>query len=167
LAPAGASDGEHHGDEVQMVELSDGGLMLNTRSIERNVATSNDGGKTWSPLKAAPALQSTPTAAGFIRYSGLDGGPSRLIFSNPSEAQRNRGVIALSLDDGKTWPMQKVLRPGRFKYSHLARLSDGRIGCIFDGTVDAGEIEGEPRGGAVILARFSLDWLTDGADAGR
>jgi sialidase-1 len=166
-APAGTSVGEHHGDEVQIVELPGGGLMLNTRSVERNVATSTDGGKTWSPLKTDPSLQSTPTAAGFIRYSGLEGGRSRLIFSNPSEVGRNRGVIALSYDDGKTWPVQKVLRPGRFKYSHLARLPDGQVGCIFDGTVDDGEIEGESRGGAVILARFSLAWLTDGTDDGR
>ncbi len=139
--------------------------MLNARAYGRNVAVSQDGGQTWSPLKEEPAIPTTPTAAGFIRYSGLsDGAKSRLLFSNPAETGRNRGVISLSYDDGKSWAVQKTLRAGRFKYSALARLSEGQIGCIFDGT--AGKVEFENhQGAAILLARFTLGWLTDGKDA--
>jgi sialidase-1 len=115
-------------------------------------------------LKEETAIKTTPTAAGFIRFSGLgDGAKSRLLFSNPAEAGRNRGVISLSYDDGKTWPVQKTLRPGRFKYSSLARLPDGSIGCIFDGTAAKGEFESH-QGAVILLAQFTLDWLTDGND---
>ena len=165
VAPAGAGGREIEGNETQMAELPGGVILLNTRSSGRNIATSRDGGQTWSALTEEPAIPTTPTAAGFIRFSGLgDGAKSRLLFSNPAETKRNRGVISLSYDDGKTWPVQKTLREGRFKYSALARLPDGGIGCIFDGTAGKGEFESH-NGAAILLARFTLDWLTDGKDA--
>jgi sialidase-1 len=164
LAPRGPSGGEQYGDETQMVELPGGAILLNTRAAGRNIATSQDGGATWSPLAEEKAIPTSPTAAGFIRFSGLrDGAKSRLLFSNPAEAKRNRGVISLSYDDGKTWPVQKTLRPGRFKYSTLARLPDGTIGCLFDGTADKGEFPNHT-GVVVVLARFTLEWLSDGND---
>jgi len=164
LAPVGKSGREFQADETQMVELPGGGIMLNARAYGRNVAVSQDGGQTWSPLKAEPAIQTTATAAGFIRYSGLgDGAKSRLLFSNPAEKGRNRGVISLSYDDGKTWPVQKTLRAGGFGYSCLARLPDGQVGCIFEGIAGEGEFKNH-QGRAVLLARFPLGWLTDGRD---
>ena len=164
LAPVGKSGREFQADETQMVELPGGAIMLNARAYGRNVAVSQDGGQTWSPLKEEPALQTSPTAAGFIRYSGLGGGAkSRLLFSNPAEIKRQRGMISLSYDDGKTWPVQKILRAGRFSYSCLARLPEGEVGCIFDGTAEKGKFENH-QGAAVLLARFTLGWLTDGKD---
>lgn len=159
LAPAGPAAAEQSGDETQLVELPGGGLLLNTRAAGRNVARSADGGRTWTPLRVEPAIPTSPTAAGFLRYSGLgDGARSRLLFSNPAEPGRERGLVSLSYDDGQTWPVQRTIRPGRFKYSSLARLADGRIGCLFDGAIEPGEF-GEQRGAAVLLARFSIEWL--------
>ena len=57
----------------------------------------------------------------------------------------------LSSDEGKTWPVKKVLFPGSFAYSVLTALPDGTIGCLFE-TDDANRI---------VFARFTLDWLTD------
>lgn len=164
LAPPGDEPSEQQGNEVQVVELPGGVLLLNARSSGRAVATSRDGGAIWSPLQAEEAIPTTPTAAGFLRFSGLTkSSRSRLLFSNPQEPGRKRGVISLSYDDGKTWPVQKVLREGTFKYSSLARLPDGRIGCIFDG-VATQEESGQKPAAAVLLAQFDLDWLTDGRD---
>jgi sialidase-1 len=147
-----------------VVELPGGAIMLNTRAAGRNIGVSHDGGQTWSPLKEETAIKTSPTAAGFIRYSGLgDSQKSRLLFSNPTEAQRHHGLLSLSYDDGKTWPVQKTLREGRFKYSCLARLPDGQIGCIFDGVAEKGEFA-HYQGAAVLLARVPLEWLTDGKD---
>jgi sialidase-1 len=166
LAPVGEGGRENYGDETQMVELLGGAVMLNTRAAGRNIAVSNDSGQTWSPLKEETAIKTSPTAAGFIRYSGLgDGGKSRLLFSNPTEAKRYHGLLSLSYDDGKTWPVQKTLREGRFKYSCLARLPDRQIGCIFDGVANKGEFP-QYQGAAVLLARIPLEWLTDGKDKG-
>ena len=45
----------------------------------------------------------------------------------------------------------------------LARLPDGQVGCIFDGTAERGEFDNH-QGAAILLARFTLAWLTDGKD---
>jgi sialidase-1 len=76
---------------------------------------------------------------------------------------RFRGVVWLSDDDGHTWGKTRVLREGRFKYSSLARLPDGTVGCLFDGTTMPTDHGGTPRQqGAVILARFGIDWVESG-----
>jgi hypothetical protein len=55
---------------------------------------------------------------------------------------------------------------GRFKYSCLAQLSDGDIGCVFDGQSIPSDRGAPPRQTpAVILARFSLNWLESGSAA--
>ena len=164
LAPAGDETREKGGDESQVVELPGGALLLNTRSVGRNIAVSSDGGQSWSPLQEELAIKTSPTAAGFIRYSGIgDGDKSRLLFTNPTELKRSHGVLTLSYDDGKTWHVQRTLREGRFKYSGLARLPDGQIGCIFDGVADKGELP-KYQGASVLLARIPLEWLTQGKD---
>lgn len=80
-----------------------------------------------------------------------------------SSHDRSDSDILLSYDDGKTWPVQKTLRAGRFSYSCLARLPEGQVGCIFDGIAEKGEFENH-EGAGVLFARFPLGWLTDGKD---
>jgi sialidase-1 len=69
LAPTGA-DG--HGNEVQMVELAGGRVMLNSRGSSgqrfRKISISEDGGETWSPLRDDPALPESQCQASLIRY---------------------------------------------------------------------------------------------------
>lgn len=38
----------------------------------------------------------------------------------------------LSYDEGKTWPVQKVLTKDFFAYAVLVGLSDGSIGCLYE-----------------------------------
>jgi sialidase-1 len=152
--------------ESQLVELPGGRITMNSRARGRYVATSDDGGSTWSQLFRERQLEGPDTAAGLLRYSGLgDGDKSRILFSYPSRPNRERGVIYLSYDDGATWPISKVLRPDRFSYSCLARLADGRIACVFDGTPATNEFRTQGDKFSVILAIFTLDWLTAGSDS--
>jgi len=143
------------GNECQVVELTDGRLMINSRSYRkqgcRATILSEDGGETWSPMRDEPALPEPVCQGSILRYSDpLDGEPSRLFFSNPAHAsQRENGTIRLSLDDGKTWSHSAVLVPGSYGYSCLARLADGRIGCLYE-TANCAEIR---------FAAFPLDWL--------
>jgi sialidase-1 len=142
--------------ETQMVELDDGSIMLNARGPCRAVGVSKDGGQTWSPLKQEPAMVGKGCAVGFLRYSSAhDGQKSRLLFSGPAEPKRTDGMVCLSYDEGKTWPVSKLLRPGVFCYSGLVRLGDGRVGCI---------LEGSEKGWCILFARFSLEWLTENQD---
>ena len=149
-----------YANEVQMVELADGSVMLNARteggSRRRKVAVSNDGGETWSALTDAEALIDPKCMGSIVRHSDpLDGQRSRLLFSNAAdERRRTRGTLRLSYDEGKSWPVARVVEPGDFAYSCLATLPDGTIGCLYEG-------DGYRR---IVLARLSLQWLTNGQD---
>ena len=57
-------------------------------------------------------------------------------------------TVRLSEDEGKTWPVSKVLWPGPAAYSCLAVLPNGDIACLFE----AGEKQAYER---ITLARFS------------
>jgi len=157
-------------NETQFVELAGGAVMLNARSTGRVVAASRDGGKSWSPLVEEPALVGPACAAGLIRYSWPDDGQkSRILFSLPGNPDRREsGTVWLSYDEGKSWPVSKVLRSGRFAYSCLARLPDDRVGCVFGGREQVEEAGTRQVKNVVVLATFTLGWLTDGRDnAGR
>jgi sialidase-1 len=158
------------GDESQVVELSDGSLLLNMRLRPpcRRGATSRDGGRTWSELYAIPELPDSGCQGSILRYTWADspGGKSRILFCNPATAEgrnpavsmkigRNTGTAKLSYDEGKTWPVAKVLCKDSFAYSCLTAMPDGTICCLFD---DADWTK-------TTFARFSLEWLTDGKDS--
>ena len=145
-----------HANELQFVELNDGSVMLNARNQGgdklRKVAFSHDGGETWSATRNDPALIEPVCQAGLLRHPNT-GDPLHdvFLFSNPaSQTGRANGTIRVSRDEGKTWPVSRVLYPGSFGYSCLASLPDGGIACLF-------ERDGSTK---ISFARFTLDWLT-------
>ena len=152
-------------DESQVVELADGRLMLNMRGDMgkgcRGVAWSSDGGQSWSPVFWDRQLPECPCQASIVRYSlAKDEGQDRLLFANPDNIGHTFGVIErtkmtvrLSNDDGKTWPVARLLHAGPSSYSSLVRLPDGDIGIVFEG----GE---KHRREWIRFMRFSLAWLT-------
>lgn len=147
-------------NEVQMVELADSSVMLNSRKwggrALRKIAISRDGGVTWSKIKEEPALRDPGCMASIFRYTfPAEGNPSRILYSGPDSPRRENGTVHLSYDEGRTWPVKKVLFPGSFAYSVLTALPDRTIGCLF-------ETDGTDR---IVFARFTLAWLTDGKDS--
>jgi sialidase-1 len=141
-------------NEVQMVELSDGGVRMNSRQFAgakvRRTAVSRDGGETWSPVAEVPELRDPSCMASVLRFSFDDAaGQGRLLYSGPDSTRRDTGTIHLSTDDGATWPVKKVLWPGGFAYSVLTRLADGQAGCLF-------EADNYRR---FVFARFPIEWL--------
>lgn len=154
-------EGDDHTAEPQVVELSDGAVMMNarTRNHRRRVGVSHDGGRTFGEMRRDEALIERGCQGSILRYSDpADGAPNRILFSNPaSEEDRVNGTIRLSLDDGATWPISRTLEPGPFAYSCLTVLPDGTIGCLFEAE----------RCSRIDFARFTLDWLTQNANAVR
>ena len=152
-------------NECAVVELCDGRLMLNMRSFRGNscraVATSDDGGVTWSEPVDDPALIEPVCQASFIRHSWPDAdGRGCLLFSNPATTQdegRRRMTVRLSYDDGATWAAARLLHGGPAAYSSLALLPDGEVAILY-------EVGDEHPYERLRLARFPLEWLTDGAD---
>jgi sialidase-1 len=120
-------------DESHLVELTDGRLMLKMRSTgnthRRRVATSSDGGITWTPSTDDPALLDPVCQASLIRDRGTR---TLLLFSTPASTKRERMIVRSSLDDGQAWSRGPVLPAGPAAYSCLTTLLDGTIGCLYE-----------------------------------
>ncbi len=139
-------------DECQLVELTDGTIMLNARNeseYKRAIATSTDEGETWSAVTFDATLIDPSVMGSIIRYDA-----SNLLFSNPaSTTARVNMTIRRSIDDGSTWVNYQPVHPGPSAYSCLAKLPDDTIGCLYEyGTVSFRE--------KVVFIKFSMDWLT-------
>ena len=139
--------------EPQVVELSDGTLMMNLRNHltpkrERGVALSKDGGLTWAPATHDATLVEPQCQASILRHS-----PSRLLFLNPASTKtREKMTVRLSLDEGKSWAKSKEIHAGPAAYSCLAVLADGAIGCLYE----AGEKHAYEK---IAFTRVPLEWL--------
>src|SRR5262245_14118991 len=167
-------------NETVVAELADGRVMLNIRSESKNnrrlVTTSRDGATGWSKSFFDDCLLEPICMASLVRVStATSGGKNRLLFANPHNLSRADGkeeagksrdrknlTLKLSYDEGQTWPVSKALEPGYSAYSDLAVLPDGTICCYYE----RGNA-GSPRDryGALCLARFNLEWLTDRMDS--
>ena len=120
-------------NESQIVELSDGRLMLNMRSTgkghRRRIALSSDGGLTWTTPTGVEPLIEPVCQASILRSAGK---PSLLVFSNPASTKRERMTVRSSGDDGQTWPNELMIHTGPAAYSCLTTLPDGQIGCLYE-----------------------------------
>jgi sialidase-1 len=121
----------------------------------RAVATSKDGGLSWSPVKLDDALIEPVCQASLLRSTWPDGGiRSRLLFSNPASLKREKMTVRLSYDEGATWPVSKMIYHGPAAYSCLAILPDKSVACLFEcGRKNCYE--------TITLARFPLSWLEE------
>jgi sialidase-1 len=144
-------------NECQVVELSDGSLMINMRGRvgnNRKSAISKDGGATWShPVEETALIE--PRCQGSIHaFPGAGAaGRARLLFSNPASLKRENMAVRLSLDDGKTWSAPKTLHAGPAAYSCLTVLSAGTAACLYE----AGEKRPYEK---ITFARFNAEWVT-------
>ena len=162
----GGSAPRHQVNECQVVELTDGRLLLNMRNYDgpdrrRQVAFSVDGGVTWTEQRCDPTLVEPNCQAALRRYSWPRQGQENVIlFANPASATARQDLtVRASLDDGRTWPAQRRLWGGPSAYSDLAVLGNGQIACLYE----SGEASPYER---ITLARFGLGEL-DGVRAAR
>jgi sialidase-1 len=165
-------------NETVAVELADGRVMLNVRNESKThrrlITTSHDGATGWSTPAFDDALLEPICMAGLVRYSSADGGgKNRLLFSNPHNLARADGKeapgksrdrknvsVKLSYDEGRTWPVNKTIEALWSAYSDLAVTHQGTILCFYGWGAKPGFA-----GDALRLARFNLEWLTDGKDS--
>lgn len=146
-------------NECQVAELVDGTLLINMRNYDRSqttraLATSVDGGLTWSCPRHDPTLVEPVCQASLLRYTME---PPSLAFSNPAHAEsgnRRDMTVRISRDEGRTWAVSRVLWPAPAAYSCLAVASDGGLACLFE----AGEKNPYER---IVLARVDRQWLDE------
>ena len=61
-------------------------------------------------------------------------------------------TISASFDDGRTWPLARLIHKGPAAYSDLAVLPNGEVLCFYEGGKKF-------RYESMLLARFNLAWL--------
>jgi hypothetical protein len=155
-------------NEARVVQRDDGSVLINGRNGaggtgERIVAISNDRGLTWSPPKLDGATGVFNSVdASLIRYTGGPGSKdaNRMLFSHPDSPARFNMTVSVSYDEAYSLRYSRVVNPNRGYYSDLARLSDGTIILLYgcDGDNASAPLR-------VNLARFNLEWLTQGRDS--
>jgi sialidase-1 len=116
--------------------------------------------------------------AAIVRVSRAPGDKNRILFANPDNLARADGnesagksrdrknlSLKLSYDEGQTWPVNKVLEPGYSAYSDVTVLPDGTLLCFYEHGRRSDAAKQKPTSYAgLTLARFNLEWLTDGRD---
>ena len=139
--------------EAQVVELSDGSLMLNMRDNRnvtekgdlngRAVAITKDLGHSWTVHSSSnSALPESNCMASLISAKVLINGIYKdvLFFSNPNtKSGRAQMTVKASLDQGVTWPVEYqtgLNSADSFGYSCLTMVNESTIGILFEGTKD-------------------------------
>jgi sialidase-1 len=146
-------------DESQMMELSDGTWVINSRvngAGVRYVHTSSDEGKTWNS-RPDSSLHDPGCNASILRYTSVNDGAdkNRLLFSNANSKEvRKNMTVKVSYDEGKSWSEQKTIYAGSAAYSSLSVLDNGDIVLLFE----------KDNYQENVFVRFTLEWLTDGKD---
>lgn len=136
--------------EAQVVQLSNGSLMLNMRDDRnrqikddtngRAVAVTNDMGKTWTVHPSSNGALPEPNCMASIIGANVWVGKENkkvLFFSNPADKYRRINMtIKASLDEGMTWPEQYHLlihAPEGFGYSCLTMVDEQHVGIVYEG----------------------------------
>jgi sialidase-1 len=135
------------------VQRRNGDLLANMRSNVRKrlraTAISSDRGKTWTGFRHHDGLVEPVCQASMMWY---DAAKTFLLFANPADTERRRLAIKVSKDEGKTWPVEKVLHDGPAAYSSMAVMPDGTIGVLYERGIDS-PYE------TVTFTKIAIDWL--------
>ncbi|MFO7852296.1 MAG: sialidase family protein [Bacteroidota bacterium] len=136
--------------EAQVVQLSDGSLMLNMRddrnrlvkdeSNGRAVAVTPDMGSTWTIHPSSNSALPEPTCmASLIAEDVMLKGEKKkiLFFSNPDNKNiRANMTIKASLDEGLSWPedyQEEVNEEEGYGYSCLSIVDGDKIAILYEG----------------------------------
>lgn len=139
--------------EAQVVELSDGSLMLNMRddinrrekgyANGRAVSITRNLGQTWETHPTSNgALPESNCMASLIAADVKVNGKMQkvLFFSNPNHnSRRAHMTIKASLDQGMTWPEEYQLELNEddgYGYSCLTMIDENIVGIIYEGVRD-------------------------------
>lgn len=124
--------------EAQVVELSDGVLMINARDNRggsRRVMTTTDMGQSWIEHPSSRSALREPVCMASLLKTTYQG-KEILLFSNPDTLKsRSRMTIKVSTDNGLTWSKGILLdeEPG-WGYSCLTHVDDESVGILYEGS---------------------------------
>ena len=150
-------------DEVSIIELSDGRVLMNIRShgeldpgldpAYRNFMYSDNGGESWYGLETKRDL---PWESGHGSLAKMKHGNGNLLFAiHPLVVKRKDLTCFVSYNEGKTWPYKKLLHEIG-GYSSTIVLDNYDIAMSHNHG-----FRGEH---GIDFVRFNLSWLTDGKE---
>ncbi len=139
--------------EAQVVQLTDGSLMLNMRDDRnrtdksstngRAISVTKDLGKTWMVHPTSNSVLTEPNCMASLISADLrvNGKNQKVIFfSNPNHnSKRSDMTIKTSLDEGLTWPEKyqiKLNGETGYGYSCLTMVDEKTVGILYEGTKD-------------------------------
>ncbi|SDD12706.1 sialidase family protein [Niabella drilacis] len=129
-------------NESMPVELSDGSVLMSIRNPSKNLrrafSRSASGIDGWSAVQFAEELFD-PTCMAPIATLPVTGrqGLRPLLFINPDSRDigkhpRRNLSARISFDEGRTWPVHKVIDAGPCGYSDVAVGKDGSVYCLYE-----------------------------------
>ncbi|MCA9229974.1 MAG: exo-alpha-sialidase [Planctomycetales bacterium] len=148
--------------ESVVVELVDGRVYMNCRNRggherPRAMATSEDGGETFSHAGLANQLIDPTVQGSLLRLRAVDEGDDRnqILFSNPAHPNaRRRLTVRSSFDETETWTPGKLIHRGPSAYSDLVELDDSAAGVLYEHGHDR-------RYERIRFASWPAGWLQD------
>jgi len=155
--------------EACLAELSDGSLYLDSRipGGYRVSAISRDGGDNFTDLATTSVeCSNAGCAASVITVPKEVHGRHFLVLTTPTGNQfgwsmlrdRTRFKAHVSFDDGKTWPVEKLINEGPSGYSVSTMDKDGNFLVLYE--------KGKTiyRDTGISIVKFNIEWLLDGKD---
>ena len=147
-------------NEAKLVELNNGDLMISIRQYyNRKFAYSKTKGADWYQVKTISDLKEPFCNGDIKRYTSVIDGfnKNRLIHTIPfNQSKRTNVSVAISYDEGDTWPYVKSIESYESAYSACDISKDGEIYIYY-----------EKNGRSaydMVMTKVSLEWLTDGND---
>lgn len=155
------SEGDDVSSQLKMFVRQGGGVLI---------ATSYDGGETWSADMPQESVLIAPTLyAGcqqsVINYSQLIDGYPAVIFANAASSSRANGTLRIGLikengtdSNGRKifnfdWPYSKVIRSGEFGYSGLMEMPNGNVVCLYEQESRPDNIH------SLMYGEYTLDYI--------
>ncbi len=149
------------GDESKLAELADGTWLMSLRNPSKGhrlYALSHDQGATWTTPAVWTDLPDPACNGDIVRYSLRSEGAKHdiLLHSIPADSVDRRNVsVAVSYDEGRTWPARRTVWDCPAGYSALTVFDDGAIGLLT-------EVGDWDSGFEIWFTRLTLDWLEAG-----
>ena len=155
--------------EACLAELSDGTLYLDSRIPGgfRVASISKDGGENFTDPTVTPVIcPNSGCAASVITVPREVHGRRLLILTTPTHNEfgwsmfrdRKEFTAFVSFDDGKTWPVRKLINEGPSGYSVSVMDQKGNFLVLYE--------KGKAfyRDTGISIVKFNIQWLLDGKD---
>ena len=126
--------------------------MRQDEGPHRWLATSTDGGETWS--RPRPGQQVTPVCCAIERYTLKSAGDdrNRILWTGPKGPGRSNLVVRVSYDEGESFTNERTITDQNAAYSDITILKDNTVGVIWERGVKQGYE-------FVTFTRFNLEFL--------